>query len=152
MPSHNRDPWVFAAFFLLFVFGGPAGFCLASDAITIDVGSVYASNSGSGVDPSLVHIQGKLEYMFGYSSYKLLDRKRQKLSEGERKEFELPDKRSMRIKLLSVEGKKVRLYVRIEEKGNKLLGTTLGLSRGGMVLVGGPVHESGVLIFLISAD
>ena len=125
---------------------------MAADTIAIDVGSVYASNTGNEIDPSLIHIQGKLGYMFDYSSYKLLDRKRQKLSEGEREEFELPDKRSMRIKLLSVEGKKVRLYVRIEEKGKKLLGTTLGLSRGGMVLVGGPVHESGVLIFLISAD
>jgi len=143
---------VFAAFFLLLVFGGPVGVCLATDTIAIDVGSVYASNSGNEIDPSLVHIQGKLEYMFDYSSYRLLDRKRQRLSKGEKKEFELPDKRSMRIKVLSVEGKKVRLYVLIQEKGKKLLGTTLGLSRGGMVLVGGPVHESGVLIFLISAD
>jgi len=152
MPSRSLDPRAFAALFLLLVFGGPAGFCLASDTITIDVGSVYASNSGNEKDPSLIHIQGKLEHMFDYSSYRLLDRKRQKFSEGERKEFELPDKRSMRIKLLSVEGKKIRLYVRIQEKGKKLLGTTLGLSRGGMVLVGGPAHESGVLIFLISAD
>ncbi|MCL1925682.1 MAG: hypothetical protein FWF95_00915 [Syntrophorhabdaceae bacterium] len=152
MPSRSRGLWVFAAFFLLLLCGGSAGFCLAADTIAIDVGSVYASNSGKEIDPSLVHIRGKLEYMFDYSSYRLLDRKRQRLSEGEKNDFELPDKRSMRIKVLFVDEKKVRLYVRIQEKEKKLLGTTLGLSRGGMVLVGGPVYESGVLIFLISAD
>ncbi|MCL2102620.1 MAG: hypothetical protein FWH25_01125 [Syntrophorhabdaceae bacterium] len=153
MPSRSLYPRLSAAaFFLLFLFGGPFGFCLAAESITIDVGSVYASNSGNRIDVSLVHIQDRLGRMFDYSSYKLLDRKLQKLSVGERKEFELPGARSMRIRLISVEGKKVRLYVRIEEKGKKLLGTTLGLSRGGLVLVGGPVYESGVLIFLISAD
>ena len=152
MPNRSFGPLVFAAFFLLLVLSGLADLCLASDAIAIDVGSVYASNSGSDIDPSLVNIRGKLGNMFDYSSYRLLGRKRQKLSVGEKEEFELPDKRSMRVKLLSVEGKKVRLYIRIQEKEKKLLGTTLGLSRGGMVLVGGPVYESGVLIFLISAD
>jgi len=152
MQSHNRRLQAFAVIVLLLVLGVPAGPCLSAETFTIDVGVVHASNSGNEIDPSLVHIRGKLGHMFDYSSYKLLERKRQKLSEGERKEFELPGERAMRIKLISVEGKKVRLYVRIEEKGKKLLGTTLGLSRGGMVLVGGPVYESGVLIFLISAE
>ena len=152
MQSHSSYPRAFAVIFLLFVLGVPAGPCLAAETFTIDVGVVHASNNGNEIDPSLVHIRGKLKQMFDYSSYKLLERKRRKLSEGEKKEIELPGERAMQIKLISVEGKKVRLYVRIEEKGQKLLGTTLGLSRGGMVLVGGPVYESGVLIFLISAD
>jgi hypothetical protein len=152
MPSRSCNPLAFSFFFLLFSLGVSARPCLAAETITIDVGVVHASNSGSNTDPSLLRIQGKLDNMFDYSCYKLLERKQQKLSEGERKEFELPGKRVMRVKLISLEGKKVRLYVRIEERGKKLLGTTLGLARGGMVLVGGPVHEAGVLIFLISAD
>jgi len=58
----------------------------------------------------------------------------------------------MSIKPLPAEGAKVRLSVQIREGGKSLLSTTLGLSRGGMVLVGGPSHEAGVLIFIISAD
>ena len=36
--------------------------------------------------------------------------------------------------------------------GKSLIATTLGLSRGGMVLVGGPSYKGGVLILLISAE
>jgi hypothetical protein len=38
------------------------------------------------------------------------------------------------------------------EGGRNILTTTLGLSRGGMVLVGGPPYQSGVMILLISAE
>jgi len=46
----------------------------------------------------------------------------------------------------------VRLNVQIAEGSKSLLATTLGLSRGGMVLVGGPSHQAGVLIFILSAE
>ena len=38
------------------------------------------------------------------------------------------------------------------EGQRNLLTTTLGLSRGGMVLVGGPAYQNGVMILIISAD
>ena len=87
--------------------------------------------------------------MFDYTNYKMLDRKRRALAVGETGDFELPGSRVMRVKPLPSEGKKVRLSIHIQEGSKSLLSTTLGLSRGGMVLVGGPSHEAGVLIFLI---
>jgi len=38
------------------------------------------------------------------------------------------------------------------EGERNLLTTTLGLSRGGMVIVGGPSYQKGVLILIISAE
>lgn len=129
-----------------------AGLSAAAETVTIDVGAIYASNEGSSIDPALSQIRGKIRAMFNYTSYKMLDRKRHTLGVGESGDYALPGQRNMRVKVLSSEGRKVRLSIRLEEAGRNLLTTTLGLPRNGMVLVGGPSYESGVLILVIAAE
>jgi hypothetical protein len=58
----------------------------------------------------------------------------------------------MRATPLPSRGDKVRLSIQLSDGPRKLLSTTLGLRRGGMVLVGGPSHQAGVLILIISAE
>ena len=139
-------------FLLLLLAGGAGSSCFAAVTVSVDVGSIYASNVGSSVDPALNNIRGKLQSMFNYSSYKMLDRKRRSLALGETGDYELPGRRTMRVSPLPAKENKVRLSVNIREGGKNLLSTTIGLSRGGMVLVGGPTYEAGVLILIISAD
>jgi len=134
---------------LLLLAAVPSG---AADTVTVDVGSVYASNEGTSMDPALGTIREKLHSMFNYTSYRMLDRKRRSLSVGEAGEFDLPGQRTMRATPLAAQGDKVRLLLQISDGPRKILTTTLGLRRGGMVLVGGPSHQSGVLILLISAE
>jgi len=134
---------------LLLLAAGPAE---AANAVSVDVGAVYASNEGTSIDPALGTIRDKLQSMFNYTSYRMLDRKRRSLAVGETGEFELPGRRSMRATPLPAQGNKVRLSIQISDGQRKLLTTTLGLSRGGMVLVGGPSYRSGVLILIISAE
>ena len=141
-----------ALFFLSLLLLFAAVPSVAADTVTVDVGAVYASNEGTSIDPALGTIRGKLLSMFNYTSYRMLDRKRRSLSVGETGEFELPGGRSMRATPLPAQGDKVRLSIRISEGQKNLLTTTLGLRRGGMVLVGGPPHQSGVLILIISAE
>ena len=124
----------------------------AADIVSVDVGSVYASNEGNAIDPALGTIRGKLRSMFNYTSYRVLDRKRRFLAVGEAGEFELPGRRTMRATPLPARRDKVRLSIQISDGPRMLLTTTLGLRRGGMVLVGGPSHQAGVLIFIISAE
>jgi hypothetical protein len=140
------------AFLVLLLLPGGSGSAAAAEAVSVEIGSVYASNEGSSMDPVLGNIRGKLQSMFNYTSYKLLDRKRRSLAVGETGEFELPGRRSMRVTPVPAQGNKVRLSVQISEGAKNLLTTTLGLSRGGMVLVGGPSHQAGVLILIISAE
>jgi hypothetical protein len=137
---------------LLLSLAGGAGAATAAETVSVDVGSAYASNEGSSMDPALGNIRGKLQSMFNYTSYKMLDRQRRTLAVGQAGEYGLPGRRAMRVTPLSIEGRKVRLNVQITEGPKNLLTTTLGLARGGMVLVGGPSHQAGVLIFIISAE
>jgi hypothetical protein len=138
--------------FLLLLLLLPAVPSGAANAVSVDVGAVYASNEGTSIDPALGTIRGKLQSMFNYTSYRMLDRKRRSLAVGETGEFELPGRRSMRATPLPAQGNKVRLSIQISDGQKKLLTTTLGLNRGGMVLVGGPSHQAGVLILIISAE
>jgi hypothetical protein len=120
--------------------------------VAVDVGVVVASQEGPTMDPALASIRNQLQSMFNYSSYRMVDRLKRTLSVGETGEFGLPGDRSMRVTPVPAKGNKVRLAVRITEGGRNMLTTTLGLSRGGMVIVGGPPYQKGVLILIISAE
>jgi len=149
-PSGRPSPAALASLVLLLLLCGSGS--AAAQAVSVEIGSVYASNEGSSMDPVLGNIRAKLQSMFNYTSYRLLDRKRRSLAVGETGEFELPGRRTMRVTPVPAQGNKVRLSVQITEGAKNLLTTTLGLSRGGMVLVGGPSHQAGVLILIISAE
>ena len=129
---------------------GPAA--SSEPPVSIDLGVAVASNDGTRIDPQLADLRAKLKAMFNYTSYRMLDRKRRSLSVGETGEFELPGRRAMRATLLPAHGDKVRLSIRISDGPSNLLTTTLGLRRGGMVLVGGPTYQTGVLILILSAQ
>jgi hypothetical protein len=146
-----RPPPAALSFLVLLLLLGGSGRA-AAETVSVEIGSVYASNEGSSMDPVLGNIRGKLQSMFNYTSYKLLDRKRRSLAVGETGEFEIPGRRTMRVTPVPAQGSKVRLSVQITEGAKNLLTTTLGLNRGGMVLVGGPSHQAGVLILIISAE
>lgn len=141
----------FIVFMALLLFSGGA-VSASRDPVAVEIGVVVASGKGSSIDPSLSSLRTKLQSMFNYSSYKLLDRMKRPLAIGETGDFSLPGNRTVRVTPVDAPGNKVRLAVQMMEGGKNLLTTTLGLSRGGMVMVAGPPHQSGVLILLISAE
>src|SRR3990172_1828544 len=125
----------------------------APDApVAVDVGVVVASNEGNTMDPALTPIRNQLHSMFNYTSYRLVERLKRTLAVGETGDFNLPGNRSMRVTPVPAKGNKVRLAAQMMEAERNLLTTTLGLTRGGMVLVGGPPYQKGVLILIISAE
>lgn len=155
MPSPDRVPGAgvrIVAFLLLLALPAGSRAAASGPPVIVDVGVVLASHEGSTVDPALFSIQRKLRSMFNYTAYRMLDRQQRSLAVGETGEFALPGNRSMRVTPSPSSGKKVRLAVEIFEGGRKLIATTLGLSRGGMVLVGGPSFRNGVLLLIISAE
>ncbi len=154
MARRDREPGAFPRIVvvltvLLFAAGTSAA---AEPPVSIDLGVAVASNEGTRLDPALSAIRPKLKAMFDYSSYRMVERHKRTLAVGETGEFDLPGGRSMRVTPAPSAGNKIRLSVQIMEGQRNLLTTTLGLSRGGMVLVGGPAYQNGVLILIISAD
>lgn len=163
MTRADRLPGPFypAIFFLAIVFAGGAAAAGAPGSVALDIGVVAASNEGTSIDPSLSSLRTKLQSMFTYSSYKMHDRMKRTLAVGEAGDFTLPGGRNMRVTPVPAPDKKVRLAVQITEGGRNVLTTTLGLNRGGMVLVGmdpsqtpagGPPNKAGTIILVISAE
>ncbi len=154
MARRDRKPGVAipaTALFVILLFAHAVA--ASPDApVAIDVGVVVASSEGAAMDPALTPIRNQLQSMFNYSSYRLLERLKRNLAVGETGNFGLPGNRSMRLTPVPAKGNKVRLAVQIMEGERNLLTTTLGLTRGGLVLVGGPSYQKGVLILIISAE
>lgn len=167
MQSPDRSPGAVARVAASFVVltlvlsaGIPGG--ASSGSVTVDVGVVLASNEGSALDPSLAPIRGKLQSMFRYSSYRMLDRLRRTLAVGETGDFVLPGGRSMRVTPVPAAADKVRLAVQVMEGRKNLVTTTLGLSRGGMVLLAVPREgvaapdrggePKGLMILILAAE
>ena len=155
MASRERKPGAVpgvVSLFAIVVLLASAAAAPAAPPVTIDVGIAVASNDGSRIDPQLANLRAKLKAMFDYTSYRMLDRQKRTLAVGETGDFALPGGRAMHVTPAPAAGNKVRLAVQIMEGPRNLLTTTLGLSRGGMVLVGGPAYQNGVMILIISAD
>ncbi len=160
-PDRRPGPFLPAIAFLAIVFAAGAAAAASPGSVAVDIGVVAASNAGTSIDPALSALRTKLQSMFAYSSYKMLDRMKRTLAVGEAGDFALPGGRSMRVTPIPAPGKKVRLAVQITEGGRSLLTTTLGLNRGGMVLVGmdlsqspagGLPNKAGAMILIISAE
>ena len=163
MTRADRRPGLFlpAIVFLAILFATGAAAAASPGSVAVDIGVVSASNEGTSIDPSLSALRTKLQSMFTYSSYKMLDRMKRTLAVGEAGDFTLPGGRSMRVTPVPAPGNKVRLAVHITEGSRSILTTTLGLNRGGMVLVGmdlsqspagGLPNKAGAMILIISAE
>ncbi|HSL91995.1 MAG TPA: hypothetical protein VK863_05040 [Candidatus Limnocylindrales bacterium] len=160
-PDRRPGPFLPAIAILAVLISAEAAAAASPGTVAVDIGVVAASNEGTSIDSALSALRTKLHSMFGYSSYRMLDRMKRTLAVGEAGEFALPGGRSMRVTPAPAPEKKVRLAVQITEGGRNILTTTLGLNRGGMVLVGippspsqagGSPDKSGVTILLISAE
>ncbi len=154
MASRDRKPGTFPRIVsLLAVLLLAAGAAASPEPpVSVDLGIAVASNEGSQIDPQLANLRAKLKAMFDYTSYRMLDRQKRTLAVGETGDFALPGGRSMRVTPVPSARNKVRLAVQLMEGQRNLLTTTLGLSRGGLVLVGGPSYQNGVMILIISAN
>lgn len=124
-----------------------------SAPVTLDIGVVLASNDGKEIDPALSEIKGKLSQMFKYTAYKLLDRQKKSAEPGQAVEMALPGNRTLKLVPEAPDAKgKEKVALQIHEGAKSLLSTSLVLSKGGMVLVGGPKHQNGELILFIIAE
>ena len=130
----------------------PCAAFAAGPSVSIEVGIAHASHEGSAIDPALSKLKSKLQSMFNYSSYKMLDRRKRTIAVGETAEIPLPGKRTLKATPISIDGARIKLDVQIVEGGKNKLTTSLGLHKGGMVLVGGPAYQNGVLILILSAE
>ena len=113
---------------------------------------IYAANQPGGVDSRLGGLAGELQKTFRYSMYQLLDAPQGTVALNQPWRTGLPGGRSLEIVPTAIQEGQYSLTVRVlGPAGQALVNTAVRLRTGATVLVGGPTHETGVLIIAISA-
>ncbi|MGB5987272.1 MAG: hypothetical protein WBG37_18350 [Desulfobacterales bacterium] len=141
-------PWIATISLLLAVNGAWA----AGPKVKIDVKTVLASQSNKGVDGRLKAMTRELNSVFRYSSYQLLSQSRMVLNLNETGRAQLPGNRALTITPTRILGNRVELKMAIFRKKQQQFATVFQLLNHGSMIVGGPRHDKGHLLFNISGS
>ncbi len=159
--NHFRLPvWLLTALVVLFM-GLPSGDAWAQNRpapraetpgkVSVQMLVVAASDSHSGIDPQLQHLQRHLSFL-RYNGYSLLDTYTAELTPGGSSTFQLVGNRRVTIALKARDAQRAQFRIQFYgRQDNKLLDTTLSVNRNGTVIVAGPKHEDGILILPLQA-
>jgi hypothetical protein len=119
--------------------------------IDVTVQTVLASQDEVFIDPGLSNMAKELQSLFRYSSYRLLGKDRLNLALDKTGSVVLPGQRVLKITPTGTKGDRVELKLVIHKKNRQVFETVIQLLNRGSIIVGGPKHKQGSLLFNISA-
>ena len=116
------------------------------------IGAANVSNVRfrSPVDPSLLDIYGELRALFSFNSYRVLQDMNLHLIDKQPVDIIVHPGRSFEVTLVGEYKNLVELRIRVKKEGASILVTHVRLASGRTILIGGPRHGEGTLIFAIS--
>jgi len=121
--------------------------------VAVSVGTVLATDGGqTEFDSRLVSVKPQFDSLFRYSSYRLMKQEKRALDWGQGASFDIPGGRYLVIAPKELRDSKVAMQVMLLEGGRPLVDTAVALRDHGVLLLGGPKHQEGVLIIVIGAD
>jgi hypothetical protein len=112
---------------------------------------IQASNVGQNIDPSLRDVHHELGSLFSFTSYRLLREENLSLSTNQPVRITAHPGRFLEVNLVGLQRNAAKLRIRVIREGKDILDTQVRLSPGRTVLIGGPRHGEGVVIYAVSA-
>ncbi len=116
----------------------------------VTITTILASHGNKGVDRRIGSQIKELQASFRYSSYQLVNKTHQRLAIGQTGNAPLPGGRVLSITPLGTAGNRAKLKLAVFKNGRPTFQTSIQLLNQGRIIVGGPQHGSGVIIFIIS--
>ncbi len=132
------------------VWAGPAQ--ASPPKIGVHVDSVVASDTNEGIDPPLTPMGPRLHSLFSYTTYHLVSHQEQQTAMGTLVLFNLPGGRILHIQPRGIDGDMILMELILFQGEQPLMTTELKLRNHGILIVGGPRYEEGMLILSIGAD
>lgn len=132
-----------------FIIWGLTGPVWAVQKIDINVKTVLASYGPKFADPLLTALIQNLQSIFRYSSYRLLSQGSMCLGIGETGTASLPGNRALKITALGIMENRAELRLVIFKKRRRIFQTVIHLLNHASIIVGGPKHKEGFLLFNI---
>lgn len=127
--------------------GWPGGTAWAEARIQIVVKTVLASHNSTFLDPRIPALTQKLQSVFRYSSYRLLGQESMDLAMSETGTVSLPGNRVLKITPVRITGDRVEFRLLIFKKKRQIIQSTIQILNQGSIIVGGPEHKGGYLLF-----
>lgn len=124
----------------------------AGGAVHVTIGSVLATDVGQEFDIRLTSMKAQFESLFRYSSYRLVKQERRAIDWGTGASFDIPGGRYLVVAPKELRDSKVSMKVMLLEGGRPLIDTSVALRNHGVLLLGGPKQQEGVLIIAIGAE
>jgi hypothetical protein len=143
---------IFALALLIPIFWVPQTVA-ADDTIKVRIKTILASHGeqAAGIKAFADGVLNELQSVFKYVSYKEIDTSHLDLTLGETKEAPLPGKRFLKITSNGIQNNRARLLLQLVRKNKRLFETAIELQNNGSLIVGGPPHQDGVLMFKVSS-
>ncbi|HLI81167.1 MAG TPA: hypothetical protein VKV03_14365 [Candidatus Binataceae bacterium] len=120
--------------------------------IGVRVDSVLASDTHQGVDTQLTPMGPRLQSLFNYTSYRLVSHQERQTPMGTQISFDLPGGRILHVEPSAIEGDMIEMELVLFQGERPVMTTDLKLRNHGVLIVGGPRYEQGMLIISIGAD
>ncbi len=131
--------------------GLPAASATAGPRIQVDVKTILATNGKQFFDPALsAPLIKELASVFRYASYRLVSGSRMTLQIGQTGRARLAGGRTLQVTPLGIQGNRARLRLEIYKKNRQIFQTQIQLRNRSSLIVGGPRHKNGVLLFKVS--
>lgn len=134
------------------IFWGPQ--TAAADAtIQVRIKTILASHGeqAAGIKAFADGVFNELQSVFKYASYKEIDKSQMDLATGQTKEASLPGKRFLKVTSNGVQNNRAKLLLQLMQNNKRLFQTAIELQNNGSLIVGGPTHQDGVLMFKVSS-
>ncbi|HUY26271.1 MAG TPA: hypothetical protein VMV27_02520 [Candidatus Binataceae bacterium] len=120
--------------------------------VTVRVNSVLAAETNEGLDPRLQSMGPRLQALFSYSTYRLVSDQAGQIECGKMIAFQLPGGRILHVSPREIDGDMIAMEIVLFQGPRPLMTTDLKLKNNGILIVGGPRYEQGMLIISIGAS
>jgi hypothetical protein len=121
--------------------------------VKVRVDSVLATNTQEKIDarlPSAMIL--RFERMFDFTAYQLVHREEQHIKCGRMISFSLPGGRILRVAPQSINGGMIAMELVLFDGARPVMTTDLKLMNHGILIVGGPRYQQGMLLTIIATD
>jgi hypothetical protein len=121
--------------------------------VTVHVDSVLAADTNEGIDSRLQKRMGRrLQALFSYTTYRLVSHQDGQTECGKMIVFTLPGGRILHVQPRAVDHGMIAMELLLFQGPRPLMSTDLKLKNNGMLIVGGPRYQQGMLIISIAAS
>ncbi len=120
--------------------------------ILLHVDEVIAADTGEGIDERLLPMGGRLESLFRYTTYRLISHQVGRTECGRTAAFTLPGGWIVHIEPSAVRDDMIAMELMLFQGARPMMTTDVRMRNHGMLIIGGPHYQQGMLIIPIGAD